>query len=150
MKQKNKKFHNPIDADKITETPNSLTYGHHRGSAVVKPLDKGRIKGLAMDAMYEQTDIQLLQIKQQAELLMEQARIIQERKAVSELVYKAEMAFKPIINHIYHLYQKNDNTLLLSLIAPDEWARSQPFQFKATVRLLADHTWDVLVSNMSN
>lgn len=141
----NEEFQNPIDPDKITENPSSLEYPHHAGSALVKPEDKGRIKGRALAAMEHQTDMQLDQIYQQMQLLAEQAKKLNLRKDVSELIYQAEMRFEPLINHIYHLYKKEDSTYLLSLIAPDQWGRSKKsFEYLATVRLLADHTWDVL------
>ena len=141
----NEEFENPIDPDKITETPGSLEYPHHAGSALVKPEDKGKIKGRALSAMEHQTDMQLDQIYQQMQLLAEQAKKLNLRKDISEMIYQAEMRFEPLINHIYHLYQKEDSTYLLSLIAPDQWGRSKKsFDYLATVRLLADHTWDIL------
>ncbi len=141
----NEEFVNPIDPDKITENPNTLEYPHHAGSALVKPEDKGKIKGRALAAMEHQTDMQLDQIYEQMQLLAAQAKKLNLRKDVSELIYQAEMRFEPLINHIYHLYRKEDGNYLLSLIAPDQWGRSKrSFEFLATVRLLADHTWDVL------
>lgn len=141
----NEEFQNPIDPDKITENPGSLEYPHHAGSALVKPEDKGKIKGRALAAMEFQTDMQLDQIYQQMQLLAEQAKKLNLRKNISEMIYQAEMRFEPLINHIYHLYKKEDSTYLLSLIAPYQWGRSKKsFEFLATVRLLADHTWDVL------
>ncbi|MDG1333372.1 MAG: DUF2452 domain-containing protein [Crocinitomicaceae bacterium] len=142
------KFENPIDPDKITENPNSLEYPHHAGSAIVKPEDQGRIKGNAISAMEHQTDMQLSQIYQQMQLLADQAKQLNDRKVISEIIYGAEMRFEPLINHIYHLYEKQDTSYLLSLIAPDQWGRSRKtFEFVATVRLLADHTWDILEKN---
>ncbi len=139
------KFKNPIDPDKITETPSSLEYGHHLGSAIVKPEDQGKMKGRALSAMEHQTDMQLDQIYQQMQLLAEQAKKLNSRKEISEIIYQAEMRFEPIINHVYHLYEKEDKSYLLSLIAPDQWGRSKKnFEFLATVRLLADHTWDII------
>jgi len=144
-------FQNPIDPDKITETPSSLEYPHHAGSALVKPEDKGKIKGRALSAMEFQTDMQLDQIYQQMQLLAEQAKKLNMRKDISEMIYEAEMRFEPLINHIYHLYKKEDGTYLLSLIAPDQWGRSKKtFEFLATVRLLADHTWDVLAGGLED
>lgn len=141
-------FKNPIDPDKITETPSTLEYGHHLGSAVVKPEDQGKLKGRSLSAMEHQTDMQLGQIYEQMQLLAEQAKKLNQRKGISEIIYDAEMRFEPIINHVYHLYEKEDSTFLLSLIAPDQWGRSKKsFLFIATVRLLADHTWDVLDKN---
>ena len=141
----NNEFQNPIDPDKITETPHSLEYPHHAGSALVKPEDQGKIKGRALSAMEHQTDMQLNQIYEQMQLLAEQAKKLQDRKSISEFIYQAEMRFEPLINHVYHLYKKEDSNYLLSLIAPDQWGRSKrSFEWVATVRLLADHTWDVL------
>ncbi|EDO25541.1 predicted protein [Nematostella vectensis] len=107
-------FTNPIDPDHITETPHSLEYPHHAGSALVKPEDQGKLKGRAISAMEHQTDMQLKQIYDQMQLLSDQ----------------------------------EDRAFLLSLIAPDQWGRSKKsFEFVATVRLLADHTWDIIQKN---
>lgn len=141
-------FKNPIDPDKITENPHSLAYPHHAGSALVKPEDQGKIKSRALSAMDHQTDMQLGQIYEQMQLLAVQAKKLQDRKLISEKIYGAEMRFEPLINHTYHLYQKENQTYLLSLIAPNQWGRSKKsFEYVATVRLLADHTWDILEKN---
>jgi hypothetical protein len=145
MSNEKSDFVNPIDPDKITENPHSLAYPHHAGSALVKPEDQGKIKSRALSAMDHQTDMQLGQIYEQMQLLAAQAKKLQDRKVISEKIYGAEMRFEPLINHTYHLYQKENQTYLLSLIAPNQWGRSKKsFEFVATVRLLADHTWDIL------
>jgi hypothetical protein len=139
---------NPIDPDKTSEKPHSLSYPHHVGSAIVKPEDQGKIKGLAVSAMEHQTDMQLHQIYEQMQLLAEQAKKLNDRKKISEFIYNAEMRFEPIINHIYHLYQSENGKHLLSLIAPSQWGKSKnTYLFVATLRLLADHTWDILEKN---
>jgi hypothetical protein len=137
-------FINPIDPDSITDQPHSLTYGHHRGSLPVIPTEQGQIKSKALSSMEHQTDIQMLQIKQQMELLAQQAAKIQKRVDVSRQIYSAEMRFEPLINQLYHLYQREDERYLLSMIGPNDWGRKTcPYTFIASVRLLADHTWDV-------
>lgn len=137
-------FINPIDKSKVTDTPGLLPYAHTSGAAVIKPIDKGRIKGNAMSAMYEQTNRSLDQIRKQVELLMEQANAIRKRVAVSEQIYQADTSIRPIVGHIYHLYLRKDGKHTLSMIGPDEWGSRAPFEFVATCRLLADHTWDIL------
>ncbi len=140
-----KDFINPIDADKITENPHSLEYGHHAGSALIKPEDQGKLKSRALNAMEHQTDMQLSQIYEQMKLLADQAKKLNDRKSISEFIYQAEIRFEPFINHTYHLYKKSNGTYLLSLIGPNQWGRSgAELQFMATVKLLADHTWDIL------
>ena len=86
--------------------------------------------------------MQLDQIKQQIELLARQAQEIRKRKELSLMIYEAKLNFKPQIGHTYHLYEKNDSTHILSLVAPQEWGGNGPFkQYVSSVQLLADHTW---------
>ncbi len=135
---------NPIDPDKVAENPHLLPYAHTVGGSVIRPIDKGRVKGLAVEAMYDQTEMQLDQIREQINLLAVQAKKIKDRVHISEDIYLAEMNFKPLIGHTYHLYKKKDEKNVLSMIAPTEWGRKKPYEFVATVKLLADHTWDIL------
>lgn len=135
--------HNPIDKDKVTETPGTLAYPHTVGGVVIRPEDVGRVKANALSAMNQQTELQLDQIREQIRLLAEQVERIEKRKQVSMLIYGAEMGFDPIIGHDYHLYRKKDGRLVLSMVKPTEWGRSMPYEHVASVRLLSDHTWDV-------
>ncbi len=149
MSTKNKKekqeeeFINPIDKDKVTENPHTLPYAHTVGGSIIKPIDKGRVKGLAVSAMYEQTEMQLEQIRKQVELLYQQAEKIRDRVNISESIYQAEMNFKPLIGHTYHLYLRKNGKEVLSMVGPKEWGRSSPYEFRATVKLLSDHTWEI-------
>lgn len=143
---KKKDFINPIDPDKIATNPHLLPYAHTVGGAVIKPIDQGKTKGLAVKAMHKQTEMQLDQLRKQMELLAEQAKKIQERVQISEIIYGAEIGFKPLIGKTYHLYQRADETAVLSVVGPNEWGRrGMPFNaFLATVTLLADHTWQIM------
>lgn len=138
-------FLNPIDKDKVAENPGLLPYAHTTGSAVIRPEDKGRIRGNAMTAMYDQTDRQMEQLRQQMETLVKQAKSLDQRMQISEVIYQADIPFQPVIHHIYHLYRrKSDGTHVISMISPAEWGRKAPYEHLATVRLLGDHTWEVL------
>lgn len=141
MKKSNK---DSIDIDQVAENPGLLPYAHHVGSAIIKPIDKGRTKGNAMTAMYQQTDTQLTQIKEQVEVLIRQAQELHDRISISERIYKADCGFKPVINKIYYVYQRKDERWVLSMISPTEWGAKIPYVFIATCELLADHTWNVL------
>jgi hypothetical protein len=145
MTEEEEKFINPIDKDTITDKPSTLAYPHHRGSLPVAPNRQGEIKIKAMGAMEHQTNQQLSQIKQQMELLAKQASAIQDRVEVSEQIYGAEMRFKPDVLHTYHLYQKENGKHTLSMIGPNQWGRREcPFTFVASVKLLGDHTWEIV------
>lgn len=138
-------FLNPINPDKVAENPGLLPYAHTAGSAVIKPEDMGKTKGRSVMAMRQQTDRQMNQLYEQMETLAKQAKLLSERKEISERIYDASMGFEPIINETYYIYEKEDGTDLLSLVAPEEWGRSFKYsRFLAKVTLLADHTWDVI------
>ena len=108
------------DREKITDLPGLIEYAHHAGSAIIKPEDKGRIKGTAVTAMHDQTDRQFRQLYEQMETLISQAK-----------------------------YLKKDGSDVLSMVSPEEWGRSFPYEiFEAEVRLMSDHTWEVVKTDM--
>lgn len=138
-------FINPIDEDQVAENPSSLPYAHTRGGAVIQPTEQGVIKGYAVQAMEEQTDAQIGQIYDQMKVLAEQAQHIQDRKEISMQIYEASISFEPIIGKTYHLYVRKNGIFVLSLVSPEEWGAKMPFEeYRATVKLLADHTWEIL------
>ncbi len=133
------------ERDKITDMPSLIEYAHTVGSAVIKPEDKGRIKGNAVAAMHDQTDRQFRQLFEQMQTLVEQAKYLQKRVDISERIYLADMGFSPVMNKIYFLYRKKDDSDVLSMISPEEWGRTFPYEeFVAEVQLLADHTWEIV------
>jgi hypothetical protein len=94
--------------------------------------------------MRQQTDRQMNQLYEQMEVLAKQAKMIADRKEISERIYDTAMGFEPIISETYYMYEKEDGSDLLSLVAPHEWGRSFKYsRYLAKVILLADHTWDV-------
>lgn len=116
----------------------------HVGSAPIKPLDKGKLKATAHEAMRHHADQQIAMLRKQAEVLMQQAKAIEERVEISYQIYEAEMRFVPQVGLIYYLYEHND-VRKLSLISPTEWGRSKTFdRYIASVRLLADKTWEII------
>ncbi|WP_424961179.1 DUF2452 domain-containing protein [Ekhidna sp.] len=136
------------EKEKITDLPGLIEYAHHAGSAIIKPEDKGRIKGNAVAAMHDQTDRQFRQLYEQMQTLIEQAKYLQSRVEVSERIYQAHVPFQPVIGKIYFLYKKKNGTDLLSMVSPDEWGKSFPYEaFEAEVRLMSDHTWEIVTTN---
>ena len=136
---------NPINPDKVAENPGLMAYAHSAGGAVIRPDDMGKVKGKSILAMRQQSERQLNQIYIQMSTLAQQAKALRERVEVSERIYKTNMNFEPVLNETYYVYEKEDGSDVLSMIAPDEWGRSYKFsRFIAKVTMLADHTWEVL------
>ena len=135
--RRKKKF--PYSMEQLSVLP----YASSAGSVAIRPTKEGVIKHKALSAMEDQTNMQLNQIKEQIELLARQAQEIRKRKELSMMIYEAKITFKPQIGQVYHVYEKQDGSHVLSMVAPHEWGGGAgPFaQFIATVKLLADHTW---------
>ena len=122
-----------------------LPYSASVSGALIRPTEEGVIRHKALTAMEEQTNMQLEQIRKQIELLALQAREIHKRKELSMMIYGAKLSFKPEIGQVYYLYEKQDESHMISLISPKEWGAAMPYKrFVATVQLLADHTWKEL------
>jgi hypothetical protein len=122
----------------------SSPYALSVSSPKIEPIDKRMLVANAHESMQHQAEQQISMLKKQAELLMKQAKGIEERLAISHAIYKADINFEPVIHGIYHVYQKDDGTQVLSMVAPYEWGKNAPYTFLNTVRLLADRTWEIL------
>lgn len=130
--------------ERTTDLPGLIEYAHNIGGFSIVPTKEGAIKGSAMKAMKEQTEMQMHQIYEQMQLLAEQATKLKDRAEISLDIYDAEMRFQPVIGQTYYLYEKKDGKKLLSMVNPEEWGTSMPFKKAiAKVKLLADHTWNV-------
>lgn len=124
--------------DKFAPIPLSVS------SPKINPVDKRLVKANAFETMQYQANQQILMLKKQADLLLEQARQIEERLIVSQKIYEADLNFEPVIGTIYHVYEKNNKTIL-SLVAPPEWGNKLPFdRHVCSARLLADKSWELL------
>jgi hypothetical protein len=116
----------------------------HVGSAIIRPVDKGKLKSVALETVEKQANQQIAMLRKQAEVIMAQVKEIENRVKISAEIYQSDISFEPVIGHVYHLYE-NEGKRKLSMIGPEEWGRSQPIgTFVATVRLNADRSWDVL------
>ena len=57
---------------------------------------------------------------------------------VNKLVLESEFSFEPKPNQIYHLYERENGSTFLSLIAPHEWDKL----LLASVKLSSDGVWE--------
>ena len=130
--------------DRTTDLPSLIEYAHSVGGFAVVPTEQGVIKGNAMNAMNEQTQEKMDMILEQMRVLAKQAQDLKTRVEISQQIYEAEMSFDPVMGKSYYLYEKEDGSKRLSLIAPNEWGDSDGFsRAVAKVKLQFDHTWKV-------
>ncbi len=113
-------------------------------SPPIKAEDKNKIRANAVEAMHHYANQEIAMLKKQADLIMQQVREIEQRLKISAHIYESDMRFVPVVNQVYHLYEKDDH-YTLSLIGPEEWGKSKTSRkYIASVKLLGDHSWDVI------
>jgi hypothetical protein len=124
--------------DKFSPIPLSVS------SPKINPVDKGKVRAVAFETMQLQAEQQIMMLKTQADLLIAQAKAIHERLEVSRKIYEADLNFEPVVNTIYHVYEKKGKTIL-SLVGSAEWGSRMPYdRHICSARLMADKSWEVI------
>jgi len=123
--------------------PGLLPYGHTIGAPAFRPTEMGVIVSKSAAAMNEQVEMQKAQILKQVDLLKQQYVELEERRIISLLIYNTELRFKPDVGHTYTLYRRENGSIFLSMIEPQNWKRDD-IEYIAIVKLLSDMTWVVV------
>ena len=111
-----------------------LTYGSNLGAPVIKVDD---VLGWRQR---EVTNVNNQFTAKYEELKAEVAKLIDDYNW-NELIYKhVEYSFIPVIGQIYHLYKRENESLFMSLIEPNQWK----IEFIGSFRLDSSNKWNKL------
>ena len=95
----------------------------------------------ADDMLSVQTSGKLRLLADQIRNLQEEAhKILHETRRNQEL-HRAECSFGKKAGQVYHLYRREDGTLLFSMLSPAEWGEKLVHAFEGSFRLEADMSW---------
>ena len=94
--------------------PSQLTYGSNLGAPAIKLEDVGGWKQLQAQNANKVFNKKYEEIKDEFKRLVDEV-------SWNEFVYSATYNFIPVIGETYYLYERNDKTIFLSIIKPDEW-----------------------------
>lgn len=147
MKEKDKKANKlPVaKKDQGLDLGALIEYAEQEGGFDIVPSEKGSKEGKAMTVMKGQTSDRLQSIMEQMKTLASQAQELKERAEIHEMIYLATVNFSPVMGKHYFLYQKGPGEYRVSLIGPDEWGKSCPFELAiARVKFLHDETWQII------
>jgi len=100
--------------DMFAENKAIMPYGDNVGAPAIRPTNIGAFKQEKISKTNHYFEARFNEIKDEYKKLLEAFKW-------NDLVYGSDFRFEPIKGHTYHLYQKEDETLFLSLIEPDEW-----------------------------
>jgi len=107
-----------------------LTYGSNIGAPSIHLEDVGGWKQIQAQNANKIFTKKYEEIKDEFKKLVDEV-------SWNEFVYSATYNFLPVIGETYYLYEKNDGSVFLSLIAPDEWK----MKFLGATRLESNNKW---------
>lgn len=110
---------------------NILPYATNVGSPVIKADDVALWKNRNISSANHLFDTRFKELKAAYQQLMTEYEY-------NNIIYNAKFSFEPILGETYHLYEKEDATTFLSLIAPEECN----FVHLGSFKLKADKIWE--------
>ena len=100
--------------DMFAENKAIMPYGDSVGAPAIRPTNIEAYKQEKILKTNHYFEARFNEIKDEYKKLLEEFKW-------NDLLYSSDFRFEPIKGHTYHLYQREDETLFLSLIGPDEW-----------------------------
>jgi hypothetical protein len=100
--------------DNVSDNPGLLPYGTNVGAPAIKQEDVSLWKNEKVNKTNHYFHTRYEEIKEEYRKLIEEFEW-------NKLVYESNFKFTPIKGQIYHLYQKEQGSLFLSLIEPELW-----------------------------
>ena len=116
--------------DKVKLTPNLLPYPHHVAAPKIERLDLSAFNSLQAHKVSKS-------LQKRTDEITTLIRQLQEDYTLNLQLYSAARSFEPVLGEVYHLYEKQDGTQFLSLIAPTEW--KQKYLYSGSLN--SDGTW---------
>lgn len=95
----------------------------------------------ADDLLSLQVTGKLKLLGKQIQALQEEARKLLEETRYNQELHRAECGFKKIPGRVYHLYKRENATLLFSMLSPHDWGDKPPYTWVGSFRLEIDMSW---------
>lgn len=116
--------------DNVADNPALLPYASNVGAPAIKPTDISAWKNEKVIKTNHYFEARYNEIREEYKKLIEEFQW-------NDLVYSSDFKFEPTKGDIYHLYQRKNGNLFLSLIGPNEWNQI----FIGTFQLDSNDKW---------
>jgi len=121
--------------DNVAPNPHSLPYASNIGAPVIRPDHSlGGWKVGAVHSANKHYEERFNKLKKELEELAEDYKW-------NEIIFNAEMRFKPVIGKEYYLYKKDNHKFYLTLFAPHEKIGGDE-GYQGKFRLNYDNRWE--------
>jgi hypothetical protein len=121
--------------DNYVPNPHSLPYASDLGSPVIRP--DHSLGGWKVGAVHTANK----HYEERFNKLKKEFKEFSEEFKWNEIIFSAEIRFKPVIGKEYHLYQKDNKSFYLTLFAPHERVCGNE-GYQGKFRLNYDNRWE--------
>ena len=122
-----------------------VPYGLDRGAPKFDIIETKTKKDQHYNLAVQQAQKEFENLKQIADVINKQAQQIKERLETTELIYKAERTFTPVVGANYWLIKDTKkNNIKIVVLGPKEWATKHPenYEYISEVKYLANGLWE--------
>jgi len=113
--------------------PSLKPYPTDLGAPMITVPDTDRWKNKVAHKINKKVKAQYAELKKNYERMLKEIEY-------NQLIFDAKFSFEPIVGEVYHLYEKEDGSHFLSIIAPDQCR----FLFIGSFYLNAEMMWERL------
>jgi hypothetical protein len=121
--------------DNVSANPHSLPYASNVGAPAIKP--NHSLSGWKVGAVHTANK----HYEERFNDLKKQFQELAEEFKWNDIIFNAEMRFKPVMGKHYYLYQRDDGRFYLTLFAPHERIGGDE-GFQGQFRLNYDNRWE--------
>jgi len=127
--------------DNVAPNPHSLPYASDLGAPVIKP--NHSLGGWKIGAVHRANQ----HYQDRFNKLKSEYQQLTKELEWNEVIFNAEMRFKPVMGREYYLYKKDSGQYFMSLFSPEEcsWGK---FGYQGTFCLNYDNRWDIITLNV--
>jgi len=126
--------------DNVAPNPHSLPYASNLGAPVIKP--NHSLGGWKIGAVHRANQ----HYQDRFNKLKSEYQQLTKELEWNEVIFNAEMRFKPVMGREYYLYKKDSGQYFMSLFSPKECSWGQ-VGYQGTFRLNYDNRWDIITLN---
>ena len=126
--------------DNYVPNARSLPYASDLGAPVIKP--NHDLGGWKISSVHRANK----HFEEKFEKLKKEFVELSNNVKWNEILFNAEMKFKPVIGKEYYLYKKDQEKYFLSLFSPNECSWGE--KYEGTFRLNYDNRWDIIDLNV--
>lgn len=120
--------------DRVADNKSTMPYGDSVSAPAITVIDTSGYRNIKSKEASQK-------LKTRYEEIQDEFKKLVETSEDTQRMYDAQISFIPVVGRVYHLYQRDNGTEWISMIAPHEWGSGYSFIYIGSYRLATDSVW---------